>query len=101
MDTMHRGLGTLAAGVATAVVTVMTLAGSVASAGTGGPDETLLRSIAGDWRSEVGAPGVVVGARVGDAAPVIVAAGDLSDGSAPLPIDATFEIASITKTFTG
>ena len=101
MGTRHRSASTLAFGLTMAVVTVMALGAPVASAGTGVPDADLLRSIAGDWRSSVGAPGVVVGARVGDGVPVIVAVGDVSDGSAPLSADATFEIASITKTFTG
>ncbi|MCY7418793.1 MAG: beta-lactamase family protein [Chloroflexi bacterium] len=64
-------------------------------------DQPGLHAIAEAWRVQAQAPGVVVGIQIGDGPPLFVATGTVSDGSAALTVDATFEIASITKTFTG
>ena len=44
---------------------------------------------------------MVLGMRFGDGEPLIVADGEDADSGAPLTADGAFEIASITKTFTG
>jgi D-alanyl-D-alanine carboxypeptidase len=53
------------------------------------------------WRFFTGAPGVVVGLRLGDAPPLIVASGKNAHTGEPLASNALFAVASITKTFVG
>ncbi len=65
------------------------------------PDPLRLTSLIAKWRSTNGVPGVVVGMRLGDGESMIVADGEDVDSGAPLASDGVFEIASITKTFTG
>ena len=60
----------------------------------------LTELIAG-WRARHHVPGVVLGMRLGSGVPLIVADGEDADSGAPIPNDGAFEVASITKTFTG
>jgi D-alanyl-D-alanine carboxypeptidase len=62
--------------------------------------QQLTELIAG-WRSRHAVPGVVVGMRLGGGEPLIVVDGEDVESGAPLPAEGPFEIASITKTFTG
>ncbi len=82
------------------LVTTSTAAGSSAFDAPSPGAATALRELARTWRVEHGVPGVVVGIRFGDGEPLIVADGLDAGGDTPLSVDATFEIASITKTFT-
>ena len=65
------------------------------------PSAARVTSLITDWRSANDVPGVVVGMRLGDSEPLIVADGKDVESDAPIPADASFELASITKTFTG
>ena len=65
------------------------------------PARQRLTELIAGWRSRNDVPGVVFGMRLGDGEPLIVVDGEDVDSGAPLPADGVFEIASITKTFTG
>ena len=65
------------------------------------PAPQRLTELIARWRATNDVPGVVVGMRLGDGVPLIVADGKDPDSGAPLPADGAFELASITKTFTG
>jgi D-alanyl-D-alanine carboxypeptidase len=65
------------------------------------PSAARVTSLIAGWRSANDVPGVVVGMRLGDREPLIVADGEDVGSGAALPPDASFELASITKTFTG
>ena len=65
------------------------------------PDPKRLARLIAGWRRANDVPGAVVGMRLGDGQPLIVADGDDVETGAPLQAEGPFELASTTKTFTG
>jgi D-alanyl-D-alanine carboxypeptidase len=65
------------------------------------PAAQRLSELISGWRSRNDVPGAIVGMRLGDGEPLIVVDGEDVESGAPLAADGAFEIASITKTFTG
>jgi D-alanyl-D-alanine carboxypeptidase len=65
------------------------------------PDPKRLTELIAAWRSRNDVPGVVVGMRLGNGEPLVVVDGEDVQSGEPLPANGLFEIASITKTFTG
>lgn len=72
-------------------------------AGGAGPDRAVIEAAAKTRLSEMdGTPGAVVGVRVGDAEPVILALGSIDkEATAPMTVDRPMRIASATKPFLG
>jgi D-alanyl-D-alanine carboxypeptidase len=65
------------------------------------PARKRLTDLISAWRSRNDVPGVIVATRLGNSEPLIVADGEDAESGAPLPSDGAFDVASITKTFTG
>lgn len=92
---------TAVASTATGTVPTTTEGSTPTATGSLSVSENDLTALVTNWVASSGAPGAIVGVRVGTDDPVIVAAGGDAKTGAPLSIDASFSIASITKTFVG
>jgi D-alanyl-D-alanine carboxypeptidase len=65
------------------------------------PDPRQLKGLITSWRARHDVPGAVIGMRVGDGEPLILVDGEDVASGGPYPAEGPFELASITKTFTG
>ena len=65
------------------------------------PAPQRLTKLISGWRSRNDVPGVVVGMRLGDGETLIVVDGEDAESGEPLRADGPFDVASVTKTFTG